>query len=154
RWGCSRETLGGQGAPPATLPPMNVNAKSPFRVGLLVLILVIVSLGRSSSARAELPSPADSKGVPKAGAPPQGVVLTGEDAVVLASEFFYNPPPSAKEIWQPSASDIMRLEKLLPDFMGSQKALPRDYQPLKEYFRQYVGVVRNGKKLIGVNFVH
>ncbi len=92
--------------------------------------------------------------IPKPGAPPPGVILTGESAVVLAAEFFYNPAPRLKEIWQPSASDVARLEKLLPGFMRSQKTLPRDYQPLHEYFRQYVGVGRNGKKLIGVSFIH
>jgi len=118
------------------------------RIGLFASILMIAGLGRSSPAEGmDIP-------IPKPGAPPQGVVLTGESAVALATEFFYNPAPRLGEIWQPSASDVARLEKLLPGFMRSQKALPRDYQPLHEYFRQYVGVVRNGKKLIGVSFVH
>lgn len=115
-------------------------AKTLYRTRLLALTLVMISSAVPSSMAQ--------------GDPPRGVVLTGEDAVELASDFFYNPPPSAKEIWQPSASDVARLEKLLPDFMRSQKALPHDYQPLNEYFRQYVGIVRNGKKIIGVNFVH
>ncbi|HEX4963539.1 MAG TPA: hypothetical protein VF173_22105 [Thermoanaerobaculia bacterium] len=37
--------------------------------------------------------------------------------------------------------------------MHRQK-LPSDYKPLHEYYRQYVGTVRDGKKLIGVSFVH
>jgi hypothetical protein len=111
---------------------MNVNATTTlYRAGLVALILAIAP-----------------------GAPPQGTVLTGEAAVVLASDFFYNPSPRPAEIWQPNASDIARLEKLLPDFMRSQSALPGDYQPLHQYFRQYVGIVRNGKRFIGVSFIH
>ena len=117
-----------------------------YRIGLFASILMIAGMDRSSLAqRPEIPKPE---------APPKGVVLTGAAALALTGEFFYSPAPRPEEIWQPSAGDVARLEKLLPGFMRSQKALPRDYQPLHEYFRQYVGVVRNGKKLIAVSLIH
>ncbi|HVR98581.1 MAG TPA: hypothetical protein VMW27_18340 [Thermoanaerobaculia bacterium] len=56
-------------------------------------------------------------------------------------------------LWHPSPADIDRLEKLLPEHMRQLKT-PSDYQPLQEYYRQYAGAVREGKKLVFVNFFH
>jgi hypothetical protein len=87
--------------------------------------------------------------------PPRGVVLMDEEAenLVLAlsvnpSEDYVTPP-----LWKPSQADIDRLEKLLPEHMGQMKT-PPDYRPLDEYYRQYAGAIREGKKVICVNVFH
>jgi hypothetical protein len=130
-----------------------LHSKALKLAGALALILVITGAGRLSLAHGAQ-APASAIEVPKPGSPPQGIVLSGPAAVELASMFYSASPPRSRGVWRPTTSDIARLEKALPDFMRRQKHLPADYHPLHEYFRQYVGIVRDGKKTIGINFAH
>jgi hypothetical protein len=121
---------------------MERTLKTLYRIGLMASALMLAGMGPMEV-------------LPKPGDPPRGTVLTGEAAVELSASFFTYPPPppSARGIWQPGPSDIARFEKLLPGFLKTQK-LPPDFCPLHEYYRQYVGIVRDGKKIIGVNFIN
>lgn len=84
----------------------------------------------------------------------RGVVLTGETALTVEKRICPSSKPGqSSTLWQPGPAEIARLEKLLPAFMSRQET-PRDYKLLPEYYRQYVGVVRGGKKSICVNFFH
>ena len=84
---------------------------------------------------------------------PRGAVLTGKAALDLGWILCSESNGGSPTLWQPGPADIARLEKLLPAFMARQKT-PEDYQPLHEYYRQYVGIVRDGKKRICVNLFH
>jgi hypothetical protein len=97
-------------------------------------------------AAEEAPKPPESRIKP----PPLGVVLMDEEA----GYFIYGQTGSTEiPLWRPTQADIERLEKLLPEHMRQMKT-PADYQPLDEYYRQYAGGIREGKKVIFVNFFH
>jgi hypothetical protein len=86
--------------------------------------------------------------------PPLGVVLLDEEAKFLVMDNSLEADNKVPPVlWKPGPADIDRLEKLLPEHMRQIKT-PDDYQPLQEYYRQYAGVIRNGKKMIFVNFFH
>jgi len=88
---------------------------------------------------------------PRPDEPPRGAVLSGQAAFELMQGTYWEPGPLT--VWEPGPADIARLEELFPAFMAGQKTRP-DYQPLHEYYRQYAGVIRNGKKIICVNLFH
>ncbi len=54
--------------------------------------------------------------------------------------------------WAPSQPEIDDLERRLPRFLGTSGAAPS--RPLHEYYRQYAGVVSNGRKLIYAGLLH
>jgi hypothetical protein len=83
-----------------------------------------------------------------------GTVLTGAAAVEVAKDVCRFYELDAKSLWEPGPAEIARLEKLLPEFMAGQQRTPPDYEPLHEYYRQYVGIVRDGKKRICVSLFH
>jgi hypothetical protein len=93
---------------------------------------------------------------PRAGEAPRGAVLSGPkilDSVQALCGNSVDTKGKKIALWQPGPADIARLEDRLPGFMRTQKT-PFDYQPLHEYYRQYVGVSPEGKKKICVNFFH
>ena len=86
--------------------------------------------------------------------PPRGVALLDKEAESLVANLSLESEQKLPTtLWTPSPADINRLEKLLPEYMG-QLDTPDDYQPLEEYYRQYAGVIRNGKRMIFVNLFH
>lgn len=85
--------------------------------------------------------------------PPRGAALTGQAALEVARYACHYFELDAKSLWEPGPAELARLEKLLPEFMAGQRT-PDDYQPLHEYYRQYVGIVQDGKKRVCVNFFH
>lgn len=50
--------------------------------------------------------------------------------------------------WQPTPSQIAKAEALLPSFVRANR---RPKEPLGEHYRQYLGVVISGRRLIYVN---
>lgn len=60
---------------------------------------------------------------------------------------------NVESYWQPSTRQIRELEERLPAFL-KKKDVRAPGQPLQEYYRQYVGVVAKGHKLIYGNFFH
>jgi len=56
-----------------------------------------------------------------------------------------------KGSWQPSKADIDGLEASLPQLVGLKADERRRIEHPERYFRQYLGIIRDGKKLIYVN---
>ena len=117
---------------------------------ICALVLAAPALGEEPARKAEVPEK------PRAGEAPRGAVLSGPKALEVARDACWEPNqprPTDVALWQPRPADVARLEKLLPAFMSSQKT-PLDYQPLHEYYRQYIGIIHKGKKTIYVNLFH
>lgn len=117
------------------------------RLGAVTFLILVLGAIPGASSPIEIPEK------PRPDEPPRGAVLTGEAAVAIAMHSCHSFDPGSMNLWEPGPADITRLEKVLPEFMAGQQT-PPDYQPLHEYYRQYVGVVRDGKKTICVNFFH
>jgi len=117
------------------------------RLGALIVAVLFLGAMPGSASSIEIPEK------PGPEEPPRGAVLTGPAAVEVAKDGCHFFELDAKSLWEPGPAEIARLEKLLPEFMAGQKT-PSDYQPLHEYYRQYVGIVQDGKKRICINFFH
>ena len=116
-------------------------------LGPLILAALFLSATPGVSSEIEIPEK------PRPDETPRGVVLTGQAALDITRSVCDFYERDAKALWEPGPAEITRLEKLLPEFMAGQRT-PEDYKPLHEYYRQYVGIVRDGKKRICVNFFH
>ena len=115
---------------------------------LLFAAALLVSTLSGAAAPIQIPEK------PRPNEPPRGAILTGKDALDFAQTSCRDPQGKKATSWNPSPAEITRLEKLLPKYMAGLKTTPRDYKPLHEYYRQYMGTVRDGKKRICVNLVH
>ena len=64
-------------------------------------------------------------------------------AVTIVAMFLVRPLFAADAAWTPTRADIARLENglILP-------TVPTPSGPLKEYARYYVGIIRNGRRMI------
>ena len=113
------------------------------------LIFMVLFLGAMPDAASSIEIPEK----PGPDEPPRGAALTGQAALEVARYACHFWELDATSLWEPGPAEIARLEKLLPEFMAGQRT-PEDYQPLHEYYRQYVGIVQDGKKRICVNFFH
>ena len=86
----------------------------------------------------------------------------------IAAEAVIVPAAAAKEMpgfdsfsghWTPSATDIQQLEERLAAFLRSEAIRPGGQRPhvaevsrrIREYRRQYVGVIAEGKRLVLLN---
>lgn len=116
-------------------------------LGALILAALFLSATPGVSSGIEIPEK------PRPDESPRGVALSGEDALLFAQHSCRDPEGKPLSPWKPGAADIDRLEELLPKYMAGQKT-PEDYKPLHEYYRQYIGIVREGQKRICVNFIH
>ena len=126
---------------------MNIDSVLGRRLGALICAILFLSALPGAASAIEIPEK------PRPDEPPRGAVLTGKAALLFAQTSCRDPEGKSLTPWQPGPAEIIRLEALLPEFMAGQKT-PWDYKPLHEYYRQYMGVVRDGKKRICVNFVH
>jgi hypothetical protein len=116
-------------------------------LGALIFAVLFLGTGRGAASAIQIPEK------PQPNEPPRGAVLTSKDALFFAQHECRSLEPKPLTSWTPGPTEIARLEKVLPKFMAGQKT-PLDYKPLHEYYRQYMGAVRDGKKWICVNFVH
>lgn len=83
---------------------------------------------------------------------PRGVVLLGQVARPLFKQCS-RQSPSANGYWNPTNGDIEKLELLWPKFMVPQARkmkLPMK-MPLQNFYRQYAGFMRNGRRVIYIN---
>ena len=62
----------------------------------------------------------------------------------------------AESYWAPSAEQVRAMEERLPRFLLGEKpeSDPELGTKVAEYYRQYVGITINGRRLIYGNFVH
>lgn len=88
-----------------------------------------------------------------------GVVLPAEEAQRLPATCARPSPLDLSGRWDPARSEIDRLERRLPAVLG--KALERvvleDRETLPrpaDYYRQYAGAYRNGRRVVFVCGVH
>lgn len=84
------------------------------------------------------------------------VILYGEAARPLFDQCSRSSPAQVEGFWPPTAQDIQQLESILPRFLAAQHL--RDGAPLNlrrtqslNYYKQYAGFLRNGRKMIYLN---
>ena len=105
------------------------------------LILLLAALAGGDAAAATMPRGA--------------VVLPGAKLATLLHQCSRASPQKGEATWQPTAEDIVALEALLPAAL-SPRFRPGDAKWSKAptgWGRQYVGIVRGGRRFIYGNFV-
>lgn len=82
----------------------------------------------------------------------EGVVISAEKASQLLEPCSRERPARADDYWVPGVEDLRALEQMLPQFLESnlRSSGPR-FPDLGTYKRQYVGIVRGGRRSIYVN---
>lgn len=85
-----------------------------------------------------------------------GVIFSEE----RASEFRFLFSEESTNFWEPSVEDVTRAEACIREFVAAVEKDPQAYQRedagfilenLREYRRQYVGLVVDGEKLVWIN---
>jgi hypothetical protein len=108
-------------------------------------ILVVASLVACSGAWAQAASfslPADAR-----------FILSPDIGPSLLQQCSRNAPEGIKEFWLPSAKDISNLERKLVPYLATRAKSGAAVPPQDvTYHRQYVGLVRDGVRLIYGNF--
>ena len=91
---------------------------------------------------------------PQAAALPHGAfVLASDRAASMLEQCSRSVPAAGEAGWTPGAADIGALEALLPARL-SDKRPDRDWSGFPDrWIRQYVGIVRGGRRYIYGNFV-
>jgi hypothetical protein len=79
--------------------------------------------------------------------PDRSAILPESQGPELMRQCSRPAPRDVTSFWTPSVAQILDLEQRLPEFL--QKREPQIKLP--SYFRQYVGVVSHGRKLIYLN---
>ena len=81
-------------------------------------------------------------------------VLAGDKAASLLHQCSRDAPPMGDATWQPTVDDITAVERVLPKFLVARSAPgdPDFSEVLVGWRRQYVGIIRNGRRFIYGNF--
>ncbi|HUQ31384.1 MAG TPA: hypothetical protein VM095_04655 [Pyrinomonadaceae bacterium] len=81
----------------------------------------------------------------------EGVIITREKAMDFMKAF---SGLDEKGAWTPGRSSVLKLEERIEAYLkkAAAKRSPALWSKLAKYKRQYVGVMRNGRKVIFVNF--
>jgi hypothetical protein len=80
---------------------------------------------------------------------PQSVILAAEFGPVLVKSC-WGESPIAGDItgyWSPTISDAGQMEQALPAYLEHSEV----HRPFSDYYRQYVGIIANGKRLVFVS---
>jgi len=87
-------------------------------------------------------------------APPRAGPVAGEGyrGFVLAPREGYRSEFDCDGLWLPSAADITAAERGLASYVAGEA--PELARKLPSYYRQYLGVVRDGRRLIYINAMH
>lgn len=68
--------------------------------------------------------------------------------------------PRTPNSFTPSAEDVEEAERILREYFQNRSFEINDEYPLinkktlKDYYRQYIGEIKNGNKIIFINFIH
>jgi len=113
---------------------------------LLLPLVLLGALGCSAS-----PSPKVPAAPPVPAAPRRWVVISAEEAPNVFVQCS-RPAPREKDgpFWAPSAAEIEGLEAGLGGYLR-EKGHAKQGDDLSRFYRQYVGFVRSGRKLIYLN---
>lgn len=81
-------------------------------------------------------------------------ILPGEMAATLLRQCSRDAPLPGETTWQPTWNDIARFEAALPRALAADPESRGlvDFQPPERWVRQYVGLVRGGRRFIYGNF--
>jgi hypothetical protein len=81
----------------------------------------------------------------------EGVIIPREKAVDFMKAF---SGLDEKGAWTPGRSSVLKLEERIEAYLkkAAAKRSPALWSKLAKYKRQYVGVMRNGRKVIFINF--
>jgi hypothetical protein len=81
----------------------------------------------------------------------EGVIIPREKAVGFMKAF---SGIDEKEAWTPGRNSVLKLEERIESYLkkAAAKRSPDLWSKLAKYRRQYVGVMRSGRKVIFVNF--
>jgi len=81
-------------------------------------------------------------------------ILPGEMAEGLLRQCSRDAPPMGETTWQPTWNEVERFEAALPGALAANPESPDlvDFHPTGEWVRQYVGLVRDGRRFIYGNF--
>jgi len=87
-------------------------------------------------------------------APPRAGPVAGEGyrGCVLAPRDGYRFALNCDAVWLPSAAQIAAAERGLAAFVADEE--PELARKLPSYYRQYLGIVRDGRRLIYINVMH
>lgn len=107
-----------------------------------ILLLAAVLLGCSPASRGTAPTSDDF------------VVFRGENGLALLHQCSRATPPVGDMQWIPTAREIKAFEALLPGALSArQKSEDSDFSNvLSRWRRQYVGIVRSGRRYIYANY--
>ena len=87
--------------------------------------------------------------------PARGVLFAPERALQLLKQCSRTRFPAVRETWQPTIEQLPALEETVAAILEGRLAKYRwseSYRPhARDYYRQYVGIVLNGRKVIYIN---
>jgi hypothetical protein len=86
--------------------------------------------------------------------PPDVAILSASQIAPMLHQCSREAPKPGEGAWQPNAQDIAALEAALPAALGAMKAkgVPVRTILLGGFRRQYVGIVRGGRRYLYGNF--
>jgi hypothetical protein len=94
---------------------------------------------------------------PKASDKPPIADKLSAHTTILPQPHEKNPSPKATQYWTPAPDDIARLEADLPK-LAKAEVIPKQRNHAQEniltYYRQYSGIIQEGKRLIYVRAFH
>ncbi|WP_106640247.1 hypothetical protein [Allosphingosinicella vermicomposti] len=81
------------------------------------------------------------------------VILPASAAAAMLNQCSRPAPDAGEATWQPSQNNIDRLEAILPEALAVAPEMRGTGTPnLKKWERQYVGLVRDGRRFLYGNF--
>lgn len=94
------------------------------------------------------------RGPPAGSLPPNAAILNGAAVPDMLRQCSRGAPAAGEGTWQPAPSNILALEAALPAALAAQRRPGPDWSRAPEgWQRQYVGILRGGRRFIYGNFV-
>jgi hypothetical protein len=115
--------------------------RAPYAVVLIGLGFLAASCGRESPTAAPV-APASPAVLPSGAA-----VLPETDGKAMLDQCSRGAPEAGEATWTPSAAEIIALETALPAALAHEPRA-KNLKPLSAFARQYVGIVRHGRRFI------